>query len=252
LKWSALRFNAVFATLEEYRAVHGERTLGTLPLDQMVLPGQTIIFAGRRWLALSVDADARVILVKPSYAALPPLFGGDGEALHDRVADTMRMVLVSDDVPSYLDEPARDLLLVARSQFERLGLKDGSILQVGKGVILSPWVGTRRLETFGAALLIKLFKAAAGRHCIEVDECDVGTIRRVLGAMATGGPPDGASLAAVVPKPALAKYDEHLSEALLRKVVVAERPHVESVPATAARLLASVDASQRTGAATQE
>lgn len=230
-------FYAVFATPEEYRVVHGERTLGTLPLEQMILPGQTIIFAGRRWLVLSVDADARVVLVKPSNAALPPLFGGDGGALHDRVADTMREVLASDDVPVYLDEVARGLLLAARAQFERLGLRDGSILQVGKGVILLPWVGTRRLETFGAALLTRRFKASAGRHCVEVDECDVATIGRVLGTMATGGPPDGASLAAVVPKPALAKYDEHLSEALLRKVVEVERLHIESVPATAARLL---------------
>ena len=231
-------FYAVFATPEEYRIIHGERTLGTLPLDQMVLPGQTIIFAGRRWLVLSVDADARVVLVKPSNAALPPLFGGDGGALHDRVAETMRDVLVSDDIPVYLDEAARDLLLQARTQFERLGLRGASIIQVGKGVVLLPWVGTRRLDTFGAALLAKLFKASTGRHCVEVDECDVVTIRRVLGVMVTDGPPDGASLAAVVPKPALAKYDEHLSEALLRKVVEVERLRVESVPVTAARLLA--------------
>ena len=193
--------------------------------------------AGRRWLALSVDADARVILVKPSNAALPPLFGGGGGAVHDRVVDAMRDILASDDVPAYLDGMARDLLLAARDHFERLGLRDVSVVQVGKGVVLLPWVGTRRLETFGAALMARLFKASVGRHCIEVDGCDVASITKGLGTMSVDAPPDGISLAAAVPAPALAKYDEHLSEALLRKVIAMERLCAGSVPATAARLL---------------
>ncbi len=230
-------FYAVFASPEEYRVIHGERTLGTLPLEQLVLPGQTIIFAGRRWLVLTVDADARVVLVKPSNAALPPLFGGDGGALHDRIVEAMRAVLAGADVPVYLDNAAKVLLSQARGRFEHLGLREASILQVGKGVVLMPWVGTRRLETFGVALLARHLKASTGRHCLEVDDCDVAAIGRVLNAMASGSPPDGTALAGVVPKPALAKYDEHLSDALLRRVVAAERLDVDSVLPTAARLL---------------
>ena len=44
-------FYAVFETPLDYRVAHGSRTLGVLPLDHLVAPGQTLIFGGRRWRA---------------------------------------------------------------------------------------------------------------------------------------------------------------------------------------------------------
>ena len=42
-------FYAVFKTPEEYRIVVEGKTLGTLPVNSLVIPGQHIVFAGRRW-----------------------------------------------------------------------------------------------------------------------------------------------------------------------------------------------------------
>lgn len=52
-------FYAVFKTLEEYRIVTGNRTLGTLPVETMLIPEQYIIFGGRRWQVKDIDMDKR-------------------------------------------------------------------------------------------------------------------------------------------------------------------------------------------------
>ncbi len=231
-------FYAVFATPVEYRIVHAGRTLGTKPMDVVVAPGQTMIFSGRRWRIVTIDDEARVITVESTRRALPPSFSGDWGGVHDRLVATMRAVLASTEIPAYLDAEAARLLAEARSAWVDLRLAETSIVADGSGVLLFPWVGTRKLETFALALTARGFLAGTGRHAIAVDNCSAEGVRAALEALSREPPPDPRAIVEHVSKPERAKFDHFLTEDLMNLVVLAERLDIESIPVTAARSLA--------------
>jgi ATP-dependent Lhr-like helicase len=174
-------FYAVFVTPDEYRVVAEGKTLGTVPIDKMLVPGQTIIFSGKRWRILKVETRARLIEVQSAPSALPPRFGGDLSGVHDKVAAQMRSILMGTDVPPFLDDGARAMLAEARKAFSQLGLDRQTILQVGTGCIILPWVGSIKLETLALALMERGFEASPEGHTIEVSNCQSSALLEVLG-----------------------------------------------------------------------
>jgi ATP-dependent Lhr-like helicase len=234
-------FYAVFATPDEYRIVHGSRTLGTKPMDQTIAPGQTLIFAGRRWRIVEVDDRARVVSVKPAKKALPPAFNGDWAGVHDRIVETMRAVLAGEETYAYLDACAAKLLADARAAWAELDLATTPVLASGRGVLLFPWVGTRKLETLALALMARDFVASADGHVIEVDDARPEAVAEVLAEMAASVPPDPQPIVDRVSKPVRAKFDGFLPKGLMDLVTAVERLDVASVPAVAARLVGSRD-----------
>jgi ATP-dependent Lhr-like helicase len=234
-------FYAVFATPDEYRIVHGSRTLGTKPMDQTIAPGQTMIFAGRRWRIVDVDDRARVVTVKPAKKALPPAFGGDWAGVHDRIVETMRAILGADQTYPYLDGTAAKLLADARAAWRDLGLTTTPVLASGRGVLLFPWVGTRKLETLALALMVRDFVASADGHVIEVDDAHPQAVAEVVAEMAASPAPDPQAIVDRVSKPVRAKFDRFLSKGLMDLVTAVERLDVASMPDVAARLAISRD-----------
>ncbi|ACS39432.1 DEAD/DEAH box helicase [Methylorubrum extorquens] len=231
-------FYAVFQVDEEYRVVvAGGKTLGTVPLDTTLAPGQTIIFNGRRWRVESIDARAKVLLVIPTAAALPPRFGGDGAAIHDEVVAAMQRCLAGTHVPAFLDPGARALLEQGRQAFRADGLDRRSILQIKRDCVIFPWVGSLKLETLALALLARNFQASPLWHTVEVRDCSADDLRAVLSEMAASPPPDSEVLAVLAAKPAREKYDPYLTDALLTKAATAERLDAASIPAVARRIL---------------
>ena len=71
---------------------------------------------------MEISDERATILVAPSSAGVPPLFGGDGGDIHDAIVTEMRRVYESNDVPSFLDKRARELLDQARHGYRELGL----------------------------------------------------------------------------------------------------------------------------------
>ncbi len=146
-------FYAVFQTPEEFRLVHDGRELGTLPIDNVLIPGMTLVFSGRRWAVVHVDDRERVIQVTPSTAGVPPVFGGDPGDIHDRVIQKMQEVFAEETVPAYLDEAALALLSQARQEFRRQGLQEQRILPLGEGrFLVFTWVGSVKTATLALAL----------------------------------------------------------------------------------------------------
>ena len=70
-------FYAAFTTPEEYRLVSGDRTLGTIPIDRPIVEGSFLIFGGRRWYVMEVDAVKKVIVLEPAKGGKAPIFGGE-------------------------------------------------------------------------------------------------------------------------------------------------------------------------------
>lgn len=116
-------FYAVFQTPEEYNLQNGAEKLGTLPVDNILAPGSLLIFSGRRWQVREIHAEARMIVVEPAKAGVPPAFEGSPGLIHDRVIQRMFHILGDDAVPVYLEPVAVALLEQARSSYLALGGK---------------------------------------------------------------------------------------------------------------------------------
>ncbi len=226
-------FYPVFSTNREYRIVNEARTLGTYPLDSPIAPGETIIFAGRRWRILEIDDRARVITVKPTRGGKPPYFAGEGGGIHDHVVQMMRAVLESAETYVYLDQAATELLQSARQAYADLGLSNRSIVSYGDGALVFPWTGTKKLNTLTLTFMAKDFKASSFGHLIEVQSCDSSGVIAFLREIADGDVPGVRDLIRKVAKPNIARFDHHLSWDLMTMVTIRERLDFDSLPTVA-------------------
>lgn len=184
-------FYAVFMTPEEYRLIASGKDLGTLPVVNVLAPGMTIIFSGRRWEICELDDVAKVIQVKPSRAGVPPVFGGNVGDIDDRVIEKMKALLEGDSIPIYLDKKSVELLAEAREHFEILDLAHKRIVQTGEHThLLATWASTVKTATLALALRTRGFRVHGHDGFLEVDgkraDC---TIENVLSQLATGAPP---------------------------------------------------------------
>lgn len=226
-------FYPVFATEREYRIMHEARVLGNYPLDSAIRNGETLIFAGRRWLVLMVDDAARVISVRPNKGGKPPRFSGAGGNVHDYIVSKMRDVLATDDAYPYIDRVAGELLSGARQVFRELKLDRQKIIPFGNGVMVFPWVGTRKLTTLALAFQSRDFNTTPMAFAIELQECEVEGVARYAGAFADGDVPSTDALMSGVSKPNVAKFDHFLSWDLMTLVTVRERLEIDQLSAIA-------------------
>ena len=82
-------FYTAFNTPEEYRLECDGRILGTIPINKPMTIGQLVIFAGKRWEVLYVNAEKKLITLKRATGGRPPKFGGDGQMVHSIVRQEM-------------------------------------------------------------------------------------------------------------------------------------------------------------------
>lgn len=169
-------FFAVFKTPEEYRLISSGKELGTLPIENILAPGMTIIFSGQRWEIKELDDLEKIIQVIPSKAGKAPVFGGDPGDIADRVVKKMRAVLIGDQVPVYLDQTAVKFLTEARSKFLRMGLHQTSMIEIADGsFILATWKGSVKNATFALALRSHGFQVLSHDGFLEVREKETTT-----------------------------------------------------------------------------
>lgn len=134
-------FYSAFATEEEYRVLAGGKTLGTLPVEQMLLVGQRILFAGKTWRVDAVDENQRAIHVSRTRGGVPPAFSGGTGSTHTKVRQRMRELLASDKVPVFLDDGAKRLLAQGRDAYKRLNLESEFAIDQGRELVLMTWLG---------------------------------------------------------------------------------------------------------------
>ncbi len=214
---AAKDFYAVFATDEEWRLVANGRTLGTLPVANMLGVGSLLAFAGRRWRIAAVDDPAKVLEVVPHPAGILPRFEpATGEPIHDRLAAEMRAVYLDDDEPAYLDAAARGFLDEGRRTFRAIGLERSFLVPSGADLHVVLWNGSVMNG------LLAVFLTSLGLECettdlsVTVADCDEAQLRAALSN--TGPCPPMDMLAADVENLRTAKLDEHVPEALLRRL----------------------------------
>jgi len=208
-------FYAAFRTAEEHRLIANGRTLGTLPVDYPLMPGSLLIFGGRRWKVIAVDAHAKVVELGPSSGGRPPLFVGGGPHVADRVRQEMRRIYMAADVPTYLDAQAVQLLAGGRANFARFGLGNDPLLVTGADTLVFPWRGDRIMSTLALALTGVGIDVAQDGVCLTMTGATRPDTLAGLTQLLSDGPPAPLALAARVGTKVVEKYDEQLSNELL-------------------------------------
>lgn len=212
-------FYVAFASEEEFRVVAGGKTLGTLPVDQMLLPGQRILFAGRTWHVDEVDEQQKAIYVTRAPGGAPPMFSGGVGRTHTRVRQRMRELLEGTSSPPFLDAGAQRFLTQARTAYSHLRLASEFALDQGKELMLMTWLGDAANEAVACLLISRGFVAFPSGPGVEVVKGERSTqgILDALADIAAADMPLLDILLADVKNLAREKWDWALPDALLRK-----------------------------------
>jgi ATP-dependent helicase Lhr and Lhr-like helicase len=208
-------FYAAFQTPVEYRVLGAGRTLGTLPVVRPLDVGHPMLFAGRRWVVSAVHEGRRLVEVEPSPSALAPEFGGLGMSVAGRVREEMLVIYRGEDVPSYLDPSARDLLAAGREAFRRLGLVETSLISWGGGTFAFCWGGDPALDALALALRARGVQAFPYGPALRAPTTPPGELRAHLVALAASSAPEGPDLARGIATAAQEKHDRYLPRELL-------------------------------------
>lgn len=207
-------FFAVFSTPDEYRLLHAGRPLGTLSVDTSLVPDILLVFAGRCWRVISVDAEAKIVVVEPAPGGrLPHFEGGQGGLVHDVVRQRMRDIWCAGDVPRYLDATARKLLTEARACHTRLGLDDSPIRADGSDTVLFLCRGDRIANTVSVMLASRGHAVMQKGPLLMVKDRGVRAVVHELSSLLNESH-DPVELARRVENKRTAKYDWALSNEL--------------------------------------
>ena len=212
-------FYAAFSSDEEFRVVAGGKTLGTLPVDQALMPGQRILFAGKTWRVDEVDEQQKTLYVTRAQGGVPPLFSGGVGRTHTKVRQRMRELLEGTETPAFLDETAKRFLAEARDVYARHNLKTEFVIDQGREVLLLTWLGDAANEAIACLLTRRGFVATLSGPGVEVVKGEQSTqeILDALGDAAVDEPPPLDMLLADVKNLAREKWDWVLPDALLRR-----------------------------------
>ncbi|WP_418113609.1 DEAD/DEAH box helicase [Vibrio scophthalmi] len=216
-------FYAVFKTPEEYRVINGTKTLGTLPIDSLVLVGQNIVFGGKRWEVNDIDSDKKNIYVEHAKGGKPPKFGGSGMTIHGVVRQEMFRILKDGDYRisvgnkkvDFADAIAREQFKESVIFFQRSDLARKPLLKVGNSTYLFTWLGDKVVNTIVALLIMNGYEASAYAGVIEVEKTSVEGVKSTLRTLASKKLPSETELAQSVLEKQIDKFDEFLPEDIL-------------------------------------
>ena len=203
-------FYAAFFSPEEFKIVHGGRSLGSLPITKPLVLGSHIIFTGRRWEVIDIEMEGKVVSVRPSPGGRPPMFDGAGPAVHDFVRQQMREVYLSDGIPRFADTTCQMLLLEGRKRFASLGLGKTYFVEEESSCRLFPWCGDRVMSTLELLISSQGVKVTNEGITLLVS-CSVNELKYKLLGLLRDGLPSGQELASNVENKIVGKYDHFLS-----------------------------------------
>lgn len=218
-------FYAVFKTPEEFRIVAGSKTLGTLPVDSLILKDQHIIFGGRRWKVTDIDDDKKVIYVKSTKGGKPPKFNGSSMSIHDRVRQEMLNIYrtgdyrieVGEQKIDFVDNLGNQLFHEGADLFKKANLEAQPVYQSGKHCYIFSWLGDKVVNTLTVLLIRSGFLCSNFNGVIEVQNSNSNDIKSCLIELANNELPDETELAGTlsIQQRIVEKYDEYLPEDLL-------------------------------------
>lgn len=229
---------SVFSSPEEYRVVAvGGRSIGQVPVENPVVPGQLMLLGGRRWRVLEVDAARKEVLVAPASGGNPPRFAGEGRTPADGIVAEMRHILETTEIPPFLDKLAANFLMEGRTTFNRLGLHRSSVARHDGDLLMFLWAGATTHQALMLALVAAKLEPTNLGLCISVGTDRMAPLIGELTRLAGGIVPDSLVLASHVEQNVVEKFDPYLGNDLLNLAYAGEHLNVSGLPAVAATLL---------------
>jgi ATP-dependent Lhr-like helicase len=195
---SSRDFHSLFASSQEWQVVTSGKSLGSLPVNNPILPGNLIVFAGRRWIVREVDEVAHVITVDPHQGGKPPTFGGSPEPVDDRLSAEMLSVYMGNAEPGWVDATMRRLLAEGRREFRRLSLGTRRAPRSGSDVHLFTWRGSRSNGLLAILLGAEGFRCWTHDIGVVVFQPDLNLLAAKLAALELEGVPELETVAADV------------------------------------------------------
>jgi len=236
-------FYAAFQTPEEWRLVTHDTTLGTLPVVRSLIPGDLLLFAGRRWRIRTVDPTRRLVELEPASGGNPPTFDGDIPEVGDHVRQQMPTIYNSNDVPEWLDAAAKILLTEARETWQQLDLPHRSILTTGGHLVILPWVSDTTLFTTALALRQHGLDTSIDGPTLNIDDTTPEQLHHIIQTV-LANPPDAHQLAALIPNHRVDKWDWILDEHLGIDADTARRLNLPGTTHVLQQLHAELEATQ--------
>lgn len=210
-------FYAAFNADEEFRVVTSGKSLGSLPVSQMLIAGQRILFAGKTWFVEEINEQEKTIFVIPTKGGVPPLFTGGCGRAHSRVRARMREILEADNVISFLNPLAQRLVEEGRHYYHQQELNSQIILKQGPQTVLFTWLGDEVNETIASLLLYHGLTATAFDIGVEIQQQNltVEELKEILSEIASVEPPSIKELLTEAKNLEREKWDSLLSRELL-------------------------------------
>lgn len=220
----SFRFYAVFPDNEEYVVRDESREIGSIVMPPP--PGERFALAGRTWEVLEVEPKRKTVFVKRVKGKAAVSWHGGGGAIHTRVLERMRRVLLEDTVYSYLQAGAKKRLAEARQLAQAAGLDRANVLPLGGNTCcVLPWMGSTEYRTLDRYLRV-LAKESWGvisvgglspyYLMVQVDKGDPARLQRAMASIAHEEV-GAEELLGAGEAPQLQKYDEFVPPDLLRK-----------------------------------
>jgi len=200
-------FYTAFNTPEEYRLECEGRILGTVPINNPLMIGQLIIFAGKRWEVLNVSSEKKVVTLKYAAGGRPPKFGGDGQLVHDFVRQEMKRVYLERSVPIYLDKTAESIFNEALDCFHELQLDGKSVIQLGNTVHVLPWLGDRITNTITVLLRRQGLSADCFGGVIDITNSTINDFIQAVSIILEKKKPTSTELANSIKDTIVEKHD---------------------------------------------
>lgn len=212
-------FYAAFQSDEEFRIVANGKPLGTLPISQMLVAGQRILFAGKTWRVEQIDEEGKTIYVTHAPGGTPPLFSGGSGRTHTRVRQRMRELLEASEIPAFLDQVASRFLREARKNYEELGLSHDVVVDQGRELQIVTWMGDATNEAIACLLQRGGVTANPSGPGVEVHKGERTTeeILDLIRSAASDEPPALDALLSDVTNLRREKWDWTLPDQLLRR-----------------------------------
>lgn len=208
-------FCTAFATPEEYRIVHGSKTLGTLPITFPLYPDCYLIFGGRRWRVLEVDERDKSVLVESAKGGLLPIFSGAAFVVHDRIRRQMRDIYRTTEPRSFFNREARRFLQEGRAAYRRLDLDRRTLVEHDGDTYLFTWRGDRIQNTLALMLTTAGLEVQAVGPLLHIAERRAAQLEAQLVALHRGPRVGAEKLARAIQNKSPNKFDWLLNDELL-------------------------------------
>ena len=145
---SNFNFYTCFENFQEYQLYAFGKRLGIIPFDSSLKEGDNLLFAGKKWEIKNIDEEKRIITVINSTikGSVPSTSGGSN--IHTNIFQIMKNIYEKKEIPNFLDEKAKKLLIQAKDIYKTLNLETQDCIFTSNDFIRwFPWVGTKTRTT---------------------------------------------------------------------------------------------------------